>query len=106
MENNCNFKPFDKVLVRYDNQHEWQIDFFSHYVRGVECPYKTLKEAKLANVKAVVYRCWLLDGDIKGMTALKAYGTQVCTIKNADKRILDAIGSGTVGVGFKDKRMC
>lgn len=42
MENNCNFKPFDKVLVRYDNQHEWQIDFFSHYVHGVECPYKCL----------------------------------------------------------------
>lgn len=42
MENNCNFKPFDKVLVRYDNQHVWQIDFFSHYVRGVECPYKCL----------------------------------------------------------------
>ncbi len=76
------------------------------YNQGTERTYKTLKEAKLANVKAVVYRCWLLDGDIKGMTALKAYGTQVCTIKNADKRILDAIGSGTVGVGFKDKRMC
>lgn len=42
MENYCNFKPFDKVLVRYDNQHEWQIDFFSHYVHGVECPYKCL----------------------------------------------------------------
>lgn len=42
MENYCNFKPFDKVLVRYDNQHVWQIDFFSHYVRGVECPYKCL----------------------------------------------------------------
>lgn len=42
MENNCNFKPFDKVLVRYDNQHVWQIDFFSHYVHGVECPYKCL----------------------------------------------------------------
>lgn len=42
MENNCNFKPFDKVLVRYDDQHVWQIDFFSHYVRGVECPYKCL----------------------------------------------------------------
>lgn len=42
MENNCEFKPFDKVLVRYDNQHVWQIDFFSHYVRGVECPYKCL----------------------------------------------------------------
>lgn len=42
MENYCNFKPFDKVLVRYDDQHVWQIDFFSHYVRGVECPYKCL----------------------------------------------------------------
>lgn len=42
MENKRKFKPFDKVLVRYDNQHEWQIDFFSHYVHGVECPYKCL----------------------------------------------------------------
>lgn len=42
MDNYCNFKPFDKVLVRYDDQHVWQIDFFSHYVRGVECPYKCL----------------------------------------------------------------
>ena len=42
MENYCNFKPFGKVLVRYDDQHVWQIDFFSNYVRGVECPYKCL----------------------------------------------------------------
>lgn len=76
------------------------------YNDGTERTYKTLKKAKLANEKASVYRCWLLDGGIEGMTALKAYGTQVCTIMNADKRISEAIKSGAVGVGFKDKRMC
>lgn len=76
------------------------------YNDGTERTYKTLKKAKLANEKASVYRCWLLDGEIKGMTALKAYGTQVCTIMNADKRISEAIKSGAVGVGFKDKCMC
>ena len=76
------------------------------YNNGAKRAYKTLKQAKLANVNASVYRCWLLDGDIKGMTALKVYGTQVFTIINADKRISEAIKRGAVGVGFKDKRMC
>lgn len=40
------------------------------------------------------------------MAALQAYGTQVCTIMKADKTISEAIKNGTVGVGFKDKRMC
>lgn len=61
---------------------------------GTKRTYKTLKKAKLANEKASVYRCWLLDGEIKGMTVLKAYGTQVCTIMNADKYISDAIKNG------------
>lgn len=64
------------------------------YNEGTKRAYKTLKEAKLANVKASVYRCWLLDGEIKGMTVLKAYGTHVCTIMNADKYISDAIKNG------------
>lgn len=40
------------------------------------------------------------------MTTIMTCGEQVCTISNADKRISDAIKNGTVGVGFKDKRMC
>ena len=34
MENYCNFKPFDKVLVRYDNQHVWQIIHTSKTSKG------------------------------------------------------------------------
>ena len=56
MENYCNFKPFDKVLVRYDDQHVWQIDFFSHYVRGVECPYKCLtRDCELPTPKGMSF---------------------------------------------------
>lgn len=76
------------------------------YNEVTERTYSTLKSAKLANVEARIYRCWLLDGEIKYMVALKVYNEQVCTIANADKRISDAIKNGTVGVGFKDKRMC
>lgn len=76
------------------------------YNEGTKRAYKTLKEAKLANVKASVYRCWLLDGEIKYMANIRAYNEQICTISAADKYISDAIKKGTVGVGFKDKRMC
>lgn len=245
MENNCNFKPFDKVLVRYDDQHVWQIDFFSHYVRGVECPYKcltrdfnqcipyngnehlidttsepslptqsqtqtkenkmeedcdnygypveyfkkndvvlcrdaedgvweinsfvakgdlrypfqcefcgwkycipyegnegdffeenckdlefaekkpveaeynkcfynygtkniykTLSAARSACKSAYVYRCWALGDEVKYLSQIACYSEQVCTIKQADEKISKAIKNGTVGVGFKDKRMC
>ena len=40
------------------------------------------------------------------MVELIVYNEQVCTIANADKRISDAINNGSVGVGYKDKRMC
>lgn len=76
------------------------------YNDGTGLTYKTLKAARLANVKSRVYRCWLLDGEIKGMTLLAAYEEQVSTIAEADKRISEAIKSGAVGVGYKDKRMC
>lgn len=76
------------------------------YNEGTKRAYKTLKEAKLANVTARIYRCWLLGGEIKYMAMIKAYNEQVCTIAGADKRISDAIKNGTVGVGFRDKRMC
>lgn len=76
------------------------------YNDGTKRTYKTLKAARLANVKSRVYRCWLLDGEIKGMTLLAAYEEQVRTIAEADKRISEAIKSGAVGVGYKDKRMC
>lgn len=29
-EKECEFKPFDKVLVRDSNMEEWQVDLFSH----------------------------------------------------------------------------
>lgn len=175
MENYCNFKPFDKVLVRYDNQHVWQIDFFSHYVRGVECPYKcltrdfnqcipyngnehlidttnepslpthsqtqtkenkmeedcdnygypveaeynkcfynygtkkiykTLSAARSACKSSHIYRCWALGDEVKCLSQITCYSEQFCTIKQADEKISNAIKNGTVGVGFKDKRMC
>lgn len=76
------------------------------YNDGTERTYNTLKKAKLAKKRASVYRCWLLDGEIKCMTPIGTYGAQFCTIMNADNRISEAIKSGAVGVGFKDKRMC
>ena len=34
----CEFKPFDKVLVR-DCNHKWKAGFFSHYSEGLICPF-------------------------------------------------------------------
>lgn len=87
-EENCKDLEFAELKseeVKYDK---------CFYNEGTKRTYKTLKKAKLANVEASVYRCWLLDGEIKGMTVVKAYGTQVCTIMNADKYISDAIKNG------------
>ena len=68
--------------------------------------YDTLKEAKLANVNANIFRCWLLGEEIKYLSLVGACGTTVRTIKKADETISEAIEKGIVGVGFKDKRMC
>lgn len=37
--NNCNFKPFDRVVVR-DNNGTWQIDFFYSFEPSTEYHYK------------------------------------------------------------------
>ena len=34
------FKPFDKVLARYDDEDKWQCDFFIQYDKDSECPYQ------------------------------------------------------------------
>ena len=39
----CPFKPFDKVLVRDNNEQEWKINFFSHYNKDVCYKYYCLK---------------------------------------------------------------
>lgn len=39
----CPFKPFDKVLVRDNNEQEWEINFFSHYDKNVCYKYYCLK---------------------------------------------------------------
>lgn len=39
----CPFKPFDKVLVRDNNEQEWKINFFSHYEEDVCYKYNCLK---------------------------------------------------------------
>ena len=77
--------------------------FYNDYTKRT---YDTLKEAKLANVNAHIFRCWLLCEEIKYLSLVGACGTTVRTIKQADETISDAIEKGIVGVGFKDKRMC
>ena len=33
------FKPFDRVLVRSNNEYKWQVDFFSHYEEDDNCMF-------------------------------------------------------------------
>lgn len=40
-EPKCNFKPFDKVIVRENDSCRWGIDFFMRYEEGFE-PYKCM----------------------------------------------------------------
>lgn len=40
-EQKCNFKPFDKVVVRENDSCRWGIDFFMKYEEGFE-PYKCM----------------------------------------------------------------
>ena len=35
----CPFKPFDKVLVRDNDEWEWYANYFSHYKENNDCPY-------------------------------------------------------------------
>ena len=35
----CPLKPFDKVLVRDNNEGEWYANYFSHYKENNDCPY-------------------------------------------------------------------
>lgn len=35
----CLFKPFDKVLVRDNDEGEWYANYFSHYKENNDCPY-------------------------------------------------------------------
>lgn len=39
----CSFKPFDKVLVRDNNEQEWKINLFSHYDKDDSYKYFCLK---------------------------------------------------------------
>lgn len=41
IDEECEFKPFDKVLVRDDDTKEWRADFFSH-IAEVEFKYITV----------------------------------------------------------------
>lgn len=41
IDEECEFKPFDKVLVRDDDTKEWRADFFSH-IAEVEFNYITV----------------------------------------------------------------
>lgn len=76
------------------------------YNYGTKNIYKTLSAARSACKSAYVYRCWALGDEVKYLSQIACYSEQVCTIKQADEKISNALKNGTVGVGFKDKRMC
>ena len=38
----CQFKPFDKVLVRDKDSEIWHIDLFEQYVADEKCPYRCM----------------------------------------------------------------
>ena len=44
--------------------------------------------------------------ELKPEEVITCYSERFCTIKQADEKISNALKNGTVGVGFKDKRMC
>lgn len=101
-EENCKYLEFAKPRQKPEAV-EYNKCFYNE---GTWSTYSTFRKARLANPEARVCRCWKLCDEIKCMTTIMTCGEQVCTISNADKRISDAIKNGTVGVGFKDKRMC
>ena len=76
------------------------------YNYGTKKIYKTLSAARSACKSSHVYRCWALGDEVKYLSQITCYSEQFCTIKQADEKISDALKNGTVGVGFKDKRMC
>lgn len=39
VKSECPFKPFDKVLVRDNDEGEWYANYFSHYKENNDCPY-------------------------------------------------------------------
>lgn len=42
MTNTTNFKPFDRVIVRDNNNDHWRINFFDHYEDDEEYHYGCL----------------------------------------------------------------
>ena len=99
-EENCKYLEFAELKpeeVKYDK---------CFYNEGTKKIYKTLSAARSACKSAYVYRCWALGDEVKYLSQIACYSEQVCTIKQADEKISKAIKNGTVGVGFKDKRMC
>lgn len=41
----CEFKPFDKVIVRDGDRGKWKADFFSHKIEGNSFPYICVSES-------------------------------------------------------------
>ena len=76
------------------------------YNEGTKKIYKTLSAARSACKSSHIYRCWALGDEVKCLSQITCYSEQFCTIKQADEKISKAIKNGTVGVGFRDKRMC
>lgn len=101
-EENCKDLVFAEVQQKPEAV-EYNKCFYNY---GTKKIYKTLSAARSACKSAYVYRCWALGDEVKCLSQIACYSEQVCTIKQADEKISKAIKNGTVGVGFRDKRMC
>lgn len=73
------------------------------YEEKTDTIYKTIKAAKEAIKHHCIYRCWMINGEIKAVAQLCYHGEPVRTIKSADDKISDAIEKGTVGKGTINK---
>lgn len=99
-EENCKYLEFAELKpeeVKYDK---------CFYNEGTKKIYKTLSAARSACKISHIYRCWTLGDEVKYLSQITCYSERFCTIKQADEKISKAIKNGTVGVGFRDKRMC
>lgn len=101
-EENCKDLEFAEPRQKQEAV-EYNKCFYNYDTKKI---YKTLSAARSACKDSNVYRCWALGGEVKYLHLITCYSEQVCTIKQADETISEAIEKGIVGVGFKDKRMC
>ena len=77
-----------------------------YYNEGTDRVYKTLEEAKNANVVAHVYEWWLLLGEMRYVDTNKEYKEWVGNGVRVSPRIICSIRmDGVVVVGFQGRKM-